>query len=291
MFIVLELFDAAFITAIYPSALILAMELATARKRILVSCLVLVSYPLGQVFTASVAAFTHDFRWLLRILCIFGFSVISFIWVAPESLRWLLVTKKYQQSIEFIEKAAKMNGITIPSKTYELIARKCRNNDEICQENTESMKLVFGDCQLLFRLIICIICWISGTFITYGISIISVSMPGDKYINFMVVSFGAAFGTFLTYIFLTYINRRISICLSLIICGCAILASKYFEWNMMVSLGFFFIGKCFIHHSFTSLYVYTIELWPTSLRYSIMGICSMVARIGSITAPMTPLLV
>lgn len=32
-------------------------------------------------------------------------------------------------------------------------------------------------------------------------------------------------------------------------------------------------------------------MWPTVLRHSVMGFCSMIGRIGSIAAPMSPLLV
>lgn len=287
-FIVLEMLDAGCGSATYPTALILAMEMATARQRILVSTLVLIVYPFGQVVTALIAALTHNFRWLLRITCIFGFAMISYLWLVSESLRWLLVTQKRESAIQTVEKAARINGVKLSSKTYELINKKCETT---YQESTESMKLIFGDCSLMTRLIICTICWISNVFITYGVSIMSVSMPGDKYVNFMVVSMGAVLGTFLSYLFLTYISRRSSLCLSLIVTGLAIIASKYFESNMVLSLALFFLGKCFIHHSLTSMYVYTIELWPTSVRHSTMGICSMVGRIGSIIAPMTPLLV
>lgn len=291
-FILLELFDAGFAAAVYPTTLILAMELSMANDRILVSCLVLASYPLGQASTALIASYAHNFRWMLRIMCLFGFSMITFYWLASESLRWLLVRKNFKRSTKTIEKALKINGIETSTIAYELITKTCHNQINIQQNQpTEPIKLVLGNCLLLSRLIICTICWISGTFVTYGLSIISVSIPGDKYFNFMIVSFGAFIGTIMTYILLTYVSRRISISATLIITGCAVIAAKYFETNMILSLGLFFIGKCLIHHSFTSLYVFTIEMWPTSLRSSIMGICSMVARIGSITAPLTPLLV
>lgn len=58
-----------------------------------------------------------------------------------------------------------------------------------------------------------------------------------------------------------------------------------------MSITFFFIGKCFITVSFTGLYVYTSELWPTNIRHSMMGFCSTVGRIGAALAPMAPLLV
>lgn len=53
---------------------------------------------------------------------------------------------------------------------------------------------------------------------------------------------------------------------------------------------FFLIGKFAITVSFTVLYIYTAELFPTNLRHSLLGICSMFGRFGSMLAPQTPLL-
>jgi uncharacterized membrane protein len=53
----------------------------------------------------------------------------------------------------------------------------------------------------------------------------------------------------------------------------------------------FLAGKFAITIAFTVVYVFTAELFPTELRHSMLGTCSMVGRIGSIIAPQTPLLV
>lgn len=53
----------------------------------------------------------------------------------------------------------------------------------------------------------------------------------------------------------------------------------------------FLLGKMCISVCFNAIYVYTSELVPTSARGSLMGACSMLARVGSVLAPLTPLLV
>lgn len=57
-----------------------------------------------------------------------------------------------------------------------------------------------------------------------------------------------------------------------------------------IALALFLIGKFSITIAFCVLYVYTAELFPTNLRHSLLGICSMFGRIGLIIAPQTPLL-
>jgi hypothetical protein len=58
-----------------------------------------------------------------------------------------------------------------------------------------------------------------------------------------------------------------------------------------IKLIVFLAGKFAITIAFTVVYVFTAELFPTELRHTMLGTCSMVGRIGSITAPQTPLLV
>lgn len=56
-------------------------------------------------------------------------------------------------------------------------------------------------------------------------------------------------------------------------------------------LVFALLGKYGISVVMTSLYLFTTELYPTQYRHSLLAFSSMVGRIGSITAPLTPVLV
>lgn len=53
----------------------------------------------------------------------------------------------------------------------------------------------------------------------------------------------------------------------------------------------YMIGKCCIATVMSSIYVYTSELYPTKHRNSLFAFSSMMGRIGSILAPLTPALV
>lgn len=58
-----------------------------------------------------------------------------------------------------------------------------------------------------------------------------------------------------------------------------------------LSLAMYLIGKYSIAVVMTSVYVYTAELYPTKYRHNLFAFSSMVGRLGSITAPLTPALV
>jgi OCT family organic cation transporter-like MFS transporter 4/5 len=51
------------------------------------------------------------------------------------------------------------------------------------------------------------------------------------------------------------------------------------------------IGKFFVSAAYSAIYVYSSEMFPTSVRNSLLGACSMMARIGSMVAPLINALV
>lgn len=128
--------------------------------------------------------------------------------------------------------------------------------------------------------------------ILFTFSLTSVSLAGDKYVNFVVIAVAGIPAMLLCYFMMESLGRRWTLFSSLLIGGASIICSKLLPLNLSgLSITFFFIGKLFITVAFTGLYVYTSELWPTNMRHSIMGLCSTMGRIGAMFAPFAPLLV
>jgi hypothetical protein len=46
------------------------------------------------------------------------------------------------------------------------------------------------------------------------------------------------------------------------------------------------LGKFFVSSTYALIQLYSTEIFPTSIRNSCMGACSMIARLGPIAAPM-----
>lgn len=55
-----------------------------------------------------------------------------------------------------------------------------------------------------------------------------------------------------------------------------------------LSLILYLTGKFSTGVIFTSLYLFTSELYPTRHRHSFLGFSSMLGRIGSVVSPLTP---
>nr|XP_033955066.1 solute carrier family 22 member 5-like [Pseudochaenichthys georgianus] len=81
-------------------------------------------------------------------------------------------------------------------------------------------------------------------------------------------------------------SRRLSLSSTLFMGGVFLLFVQLMPANLVyLSITLEMMGKCAVTTAFTIVYAYTAELYPTVLRNTALGACSMASRIGSIIAP------
>lgn len=299
-FILFEFLDSAIGSVTYSASFILAMEWVPLNNRILIGSLVTATYPFGQIFLGLAARAVKNYRRLLQIIYAPGFLILVYIWIAPESIRWLIVNRKKQRVFATLNRAELINGLKLSKSTIDRINVELSEN-EVNQSSDDAQSIKnklrqFGQIltcrEFLIRFLICAFAWLTNAFVSYGISLTSISLAGDKYLNFMVIAVAGFVAMLFVYFLMESCGRRWTIFMSLLIGGASIIGSKLLPANFTIySITLFFIGKCFITVSFTGLYVYNSELWPTNIRHTVMGFCSTIGRIGSALAPMAPLLV
>lgn len=248
------------------------------------------------MFLGVTAQYVNNFRTLTRIIYTPGFLMIAYYWIAPESIRWLLSKRKLGEVKQVVRRAARINNIELSDHEISIMINSPSNDTnklEYQSVKKEPISTIFKSKYFITRFLICSFCWTANAFVSYGISLTSVSLAGDKYINFIVVALAGTPAVVVCYFMLEHLGRRKTLCSSLIIGGVAIILSKFLNNTVadVFPLILYFLGKCFIVVSFSGLYVYTSELWPTSLRHSMMSLCSSAGRIGSMSAPLAPLLV
>lgn len=291
-FIVFELLDAGVGSVTYSASFILAMEWIGVKDRVLLVTLITATYPFGQIFLGLTARAIQDFRRLLQIVYAPGVLILIYVWIAPESIRWLIVNGHKGRVLTTLRRAERINHVQLSPSTVELITSEHHDKHNAPIEKTDRITQVLRKRVFLIRLFICAFAWIASAFVSYGISLTSVSLAGDKYVNFVVIAIAGIPAMLLCYFMMESLGRRWTLFSSLLIGGASIIASKLMPLNLgALSITLFFIGKCFITVAFTGLYIYTSELWPTNMRHSIMGVCSTMGRIGAMFAPFAPLLV
>lgn len=295
-YILFEFLDSGIGSVTYSASFILAMEWVGVKDRVLLGSIMTATYPLGQVFLGVVARAVRNYRLLLQIIYAPGFLIIVYFWIAPESIRWLIVNRKKQHVLATLKRAERMNGLKLSKRTIDRIHSELSeqqiNPDQSGTGHLFQFLAIFKHRALTIRFFICAFTWATNAFVSYGISLTSISLGGDKYVNFVVIALAGVPAMLFVYFLMELCGRRWTLFTSLLIGGSCIIASKLLPtYYNVLSITFFFVGKCFITVAFTSLYVYTSELWPTNIRHSMMGLCSTIGRFGAACAPLTPLLV
>lgn len=305
-FAVAEFLDAGFGAGIGVSVFILGIELIGPAQRVLISSLSSTCFAIGGVMLGLVAMYTRNYQTMIRILYTPSFLILTYIWLIPESIRWLMISGRERKAVKILLSAAATNKIEYSERARNALQEQCAVNAHHQEEASSAMtdehqvksdggaggRKIFRSSILIKRILNCSFCWLTNTFVFYGLSLNSVTMPGNKYVNFMTTSLAEVPGYFLVLVLLNRLGRRCSLSGSLLITGLACIGTEMMATdNGYGRLGALLVGKCAITISFTVLYLYTAEIFPTPMRNGLMSMCSMIARIGSMLAPQTPLLV
>ncbi|XP_014287987.1 organic cation transporter protein [Halyomorpha halys] len=299
-FIILEFMDALASAGTYVGIFILGIEITGPKGRSLGGVIQSSYYSIGVVILGIVVWLIDDWRIYLRVISLPCLLIISYYWLLPESLRWLMTNKKKDEVFETLKKLSEKNKKplteNIKKAIEELGTTENMNMDETNEElNNEAkvhpIKQLFRTRIMLLRFLNCSYCWITNTFVFYGLSLSSVAIAGNKYFNFILVSFIEIPAYVITWLVIDVFGRKTSLSMSLVISGISCTMFHFIDADMQtIRLLLYLAGKCAITISFTVLYVCASEMFPTTIRNSLMGFCSTLGRFGSMIAPQMPLL-
>lgn len=181
------------------------VEVVSKNKRVPYNTLCNIGYCIGGMILPFVAWFVPYWRNFLRAIYAPALLFFFYLYLIDESPRWLITKGKKEEAIKILEKAAKKNKIELDKK--ELDNLKCEKEKDV---NLGSLlKITFSSKTLLKRFIICVIWWTTSTFVNYGMTINSVALQGNKYINFALMSLLDLPGNLVIMYILTVFKRKL----------------------------------------------------------------------------------
>ncbi|XP_049807425.1 organic cation transporter protein-like [Schistocerca nitens] len=306
VFIIMEFVDMVCGGSVYETAYVLGMEQVGPSARVLASAIMGAVDVIGEILLGFLAWLLQDWRMLLRIAYLPGFIMVScYWWILPESVRWLMVNGRASDANVIIQKAAKQNGVDLSEKAIKRmqLAQKTApvhddihgsdSTDDSCKTGKlDAIVQVMHSSTLMVRLFVCCFCWGTNMFVFYGLSLYSVAMAGNKYLNFMLVSLIELPGCLAAYYALERMGRRVTLSTSFLLAAVACLAFTVVPPDMQtVRILLYLVGKFGITISYSAIHVYATELFPTQIRHLMIGTCTMVGGAGEMAAPQAPLLV
>ncbi|XP_060866747.1 organic cation transporter protein-like [Metopolophium dirhodum] len=303
MFMVLEFFDAFFSGGVYSATFIMGIGLVGGKHRVFASTILSAYYPIGEALVGVLFWYVQDWRKFLIFVNLPGLGFALAYTIIPESVRWMITAGKINEAIEELKYIANYNGKKLSEETLKKLETfKSSNEKEIeIEEMTkrttscssqQAFKRAMTSKRLILRVINCSFCWMINTLIYYGLSMSSGSIVGNRYGNFILCSLVEIPALFLVIKIMNNCGRRESQCATLLVCSTLCISIAFVPKHAVIlNVLLYLIGKFSITISFVILYMYTAEMFPTEIRHSLFGICSMFGRIGSMVAPQTPLLV
>ncbi|KAJ8724761.1 hypothetical protein PYW07_015719 [Mythimna separata] len=287
-YVVLEFLESAFGDICSP-AYILNVEIIATTKRVPYYMLCGIGYCVGGVLKALIAWLVPDWRNFLRALYAPALLFILYIFVIDESPRWLLIKGKKEEAVAIIKKISKKNKVKIDQRMLDNLV--CEIDEDENVEFSKVIKSTFSSVALFKRFVVCVIWWTTSTFVNYGMTITSVSLQGNKYVNYALVMLAELPGAFIAMYVLMKYNRKYPLIACFLLAGVFCVGQPFLPTNMAwLSILMFMISKLMATLYFTITYMYTSELFPTYTRNSMHALCSSLGRVGSIVAPQTPLL-
>ncbi|XP_026281211.1 solute carrier family 22 member 21-like [Frankliniella occidentalis] len=303
MYAVLEFFNPMFYDGVSGAAFIMGMELLPPRMRGGWSAYSHVVWGLGLAGLGGIAWGMPYWRWLLRLSYCIGLASLSVLWMVPESLHWLVARGRTKEACDMIRRAARTNRhasaeLHLDKIEQEQLAKAEQMRlAEHAPENrafSQELKKLLRTRILVLRLINCCVCWIVNLFVYEGLSIYSVHLSGDRYLNFVLVVLVEIPGALLAWRFMNRFGRRITLCVFLIITSVCCFSYHFIPsgeeaspWPRTLAV---MLAKLSVTVSFTVIYVVAAEMFPTKVRHSLYAFTSTLGHLGSMLAPQTPLL-
>lgn len=181
-----------------------------------------------------------NWRYLLFIIYTPAVFVFIYIWSLTESFRWLLSKGRYEEALNVLSKAEKMNKVNVPKDHYEQVEKQAtkQRDDRKC-ENEERNQSTFN--QLLTspmiwkRLFICSFLWISSTLVYYGLSINAIELSGNSYVNYIVILVIEAPANICKLIFLDRFGRKRVIATAYFLTGLILINYGFVPGKMLYS--------------------------------------------------------
>uniref|UniRef100_A0A8B9R2N3 Solute carrier family 22 member 13 n=1 Tax=Anas platyrhynchos TaxID=8839 RepID=A0A8B9R2N3_ANAPL len=233
----------------------------------------------GQMILAGLSYGIRNWRLLEIAGSAPIFALFFFTWVLPESARWLVTKGKIEEAKKVLQKAASINKRTIPPDLLEQVPKPTKPG---------SILDLFRKKHLRKVTLIMSCTWFVNSIVYYGLSLNVTNFGLDIYLTqlaFGAVEIPARVGCIFL---LQWFGRRKSQAGTLLLSGLSLLFPPSDEPMAITVLAT--IGKFAASASFSCSYVYSAELFPTIIRQSGVGLCSMAARVAGIIAPLIRLL-
>ena len=225
--------------------------------------------------------FTYIFRTLQMAMSVVALVQIIFWFFMSESPRWLLTKQKHPTYVNMLLRASRDNSKKLETST--LLSLEYYNDYIEEEEDGKKTKLryssIFEKPQVILTVTLMLL-WPITAMGYYGITLSMSNIGSDAFTSNALAALVEVPAYFILVALMDKTGRRPLLVFSLLLTSatCFGAASAKIE---SLKTTFALLGKLFSASCFSLVYIMTAELYPTSVRTSAIGTCSLMARQGS----------
>ncbi|KAJ8759600.1 hypothetical protein K2173_008780 [Erythroxylum novogranatense] len=263
-------------------------------------------------------------RWLLGLSAVPSLFLLIFYGITPESLRYLCLKGKEDDAHRILEKIAKLNGKEVPrgvlvttnaevqgkSLLPETAPLLLSEEDEnvTCSQEKESITgpinslLLLLSPELIRSTLLMWIVFFGNLFSYYGLVLLSTELSsgsnecsqtemlsqssgGVNYADVFITSLAEFPAYILSSVTVDILGRKLSM-VAFSVVSSIFLLPLVVHRSTRLTTALLFGGRASVTASFTIVYLYAPEIYPTSVRSTGVGIASSIGRVGGAVCPL-----
>ncbi|XP_071810682.1 organic cation transporter protein-like isoform X2 [Apostichopus japonicus] len=259
--------------SLYLTSFVIVTELVGPSKRIVSGVSVGCAFSAGYMLLALLAYFVRDWRTLQRIASLSLLPIFAFMPFLPESPRWLMDRKKYDKAEEILKTIARVN------RTEDKLSALSKDSKQTPDEDAPKPTFIdlFRGPRLRMASLALFCVWFVNSFVYFAISLNTAKLGDDDYFTFFLsglVEIPA--GLICIPLLQSPLGRRYSMLLIMVLLGVSCLAAVVLSKGVLLTV-IAMIGKFFVSTSYSMVYLFSAEIFPTIVRSIGVGMCSTMA--------------
>ncbi|XP_013788295.1 carcinine transporter-like [Limulus polyphemus] len=284
-FAVLRLINGSLYPTIYQTPYIILVELVGKEKRTRILGIGCISWTIGICLLPLIAFLTRHwtmFGFITTCSCIPFFFYWRFL---PESPRWLVSVKRYEEAAIILTRIARTNGRPVP---IDLINKLIKIEETMKKEveTTYNMTVLFRYPTLRKHFMIVTLVWVSCMISYFSIKFNTTNLYGNEFLNFFLLGLVELPSYFVCWYLMETIGRRwTNVSLALLVALSHFLSIPFTAELAIYKTFGALVGKFCSSALFMVVYQQAAELFPTPVRALGMGASATIICIATVCAP------
>lgn len=257
-------------------------------------------FGIGCMLLSLIAYFCSGWRQIQMYISVPLGITSAFTLFLPKSPRWLVSKKRFNEAEQVLRKMARGNGVRFNDELWaNLIETQTKDDEskESAPPTPSTMSIIEG---LLRRpytrslVINNVFVWLVTSLVYYGLVLNSGNLGWNVYVSNAVGGLVESLSCLTAIILNPRTGPRLMVWVNLLVASFACLSSTLIiqcggnsPVSNILAAVLAMVGRFGSSAAYNTLFLQTMQLFPTCGRTTALGIASMAARIGSIISPWT----